>query len=123
MDSQHAGLENLLELWEKLGVRERKVFLTMGYRLWAGQRLHGELSVGKKDWTYEALEEAIDASVYLAAALNDRAEKAMDAMLPDAEKELAAKYPLPGEIQGDHVRNMPHPVSVQYDYDLDDPEY
>lgn len=83
-------IEQLLDTWEKLGVRERKVLLTIAMRLWAGQRRHGELSVGKKDWNYEALEEAMDASVYLACALNDRTEKAFGAMVEDAEREVTA---------------------------------
>jgi len=81
-------VDQLLDVWEKLGVRERKVLLTVAMRLWAGQRRHGELVVEKKDWNYEALEEAIDASVYLACALNDRSEKAFGAMVADAEKEV-----------------------------------
>ncbi len=81
-------LENLLTVWEKLAVRERKVLLSFAFRLWAGQRLHGELSVDKKDWGYEAIEEALDASVYLACLLNDRADKAIAAMIPQAEAEL-----------------------------------
>ncbi len=84
------SLDNLLTIWEKLATRERKVFLAFGYRLWSGQRLHGELSVDKKDWKFEAVEEALDASVYLACMLCDQADKAIAAMLPDAEAELEA---------------------------------
>lgn len=84
-------LEQLLDVWDKLAVRERKVLLTFAMRLWAGQRRHGELSLGKKDWNYEAIEEALDASCYLACLLNDRSEKAFAAMVTDAEKELETK--------------------------------
>jgi hypothetical protein len=81
-------LDQLLDAWEKLGPRERKVLLTVAMRIQAGQRRHGLLATDKKDWTYEALEEAIDASVYLACALNDRTEKAFAAMVADAEREV-----------------------------------
>lgn len=90
-------LEHLLNTWEKLGERERKVFHTIGMRLLAGQRRHGLLTVGKKDWSYEAIEEAMDASVYLACALNDHTDKAFDAMVTDAEDEVAygSETPIP----------------------------
>ncbi len=81
-------LDRLLETWEKLGERERSVLLAFMLRLYAGQRRYGELSVGKKDWGFEAIEEALDASVYLTCMLNDRAELALYAMVSDAEKEV-----------------------------------
>lgn len=81
-------LDTLLDAWEKLGPRERKVLLVFALRVWAGQRKYGKLSIDKKDWQYEAIEEALDASVYLAALLNDRTDKAMAAMVSDAEKEV-----------------------------------
>lgn len=81
-------VDNLLETWTHLGERERKVLLTVGMRLLAGQRIHGKLSVDKKDWTYEALEEHLDATVYLAAALSDKADKAFRRMVSDAEAEV-----------------------------------
>lgn len=48
---------------------ERLVLATIANRLWAGQRLHGLLEEGKKEWTWEAAEEFLDSSVYLATAL------------------------------------------------------
>lgn len=81
------SLDQLLDFWEKLGERERKVTLTFMARLYAGQRKYGKLESAKKDWAYEAIEEALDASVYLAAMLNDKSEKAYDSMVADAEKE------------------------------------
>ncbi len=85
-------LDQLLTVWEKLAARERLCLLTLGARLAAGQRKFGPLSAGKKDWKYEAVEEALDASIYLTALLNDSVEKAFDNMVSDAEAEvLAAK--------------------------------
>lgn len=84
-------LEQLLNVWEKLAVRERLCLLTYGMRLAAGQKRFGPMTLAKKDWPYEALEEALDASVYLTAALNDRAEKAFNNMVTDAENEVLAK--------------------------------
>ena len=83
-------MNQLLDLWEKLAERERLCFLTYGMRLHAGQRKFGPLTKAKKDWSYEAIEEALDASVYLTALLNDRAEKAFDSMVSDAEAEVVA---------------------------------
>lgn len=81
-------LEKLLDLWEKLAERERKVLLTFAQRLWNGQRKYGAMSTDKKDWPYEALEEALDASVYLTAALNDRVEKAFNIAVAEEESEV-----------------------------------
>lgn len=83
-------LEQLLDTWEKLAVRERLCLLTYGMRLLAGQRKYGPMTLAKKDWPYEAIEEALDASVYLTALLNDRAEKALANMVSDAEAEVMA---------------------------------
>lgn len=80
-------LERLLQAYEELGERERKILATLAMRLWAGQRKFGKLSVDKKDWGYEAIEEALDASVYLACMLNDKADKAFSNMVKDAEAE------------------------------------
>lgn len=83
-------IQNLLEAYEHLGERERKILTTLAMRLWAGQRRHGKLSIDKKDWGYEAIEEALDASVYLACMLNDKTDKAFNAMVSDAEAEANA---------------------------------
>ncbi len=82
-------LDQLLNVWEKLAERERKCLIVYGMRVLAGQKKFGPMTVDKRDWPYEALEEALDASVYLTAALNDRVEKAYANMVSDAEKEVA----------------------------------
>lgn len=69
-------MDRLLTLWEAMGEHERKVFLTIGNRLLAGQRKYGKLEPGKKVWTWEAFEEAADLSVYLAAGLMDATAEA-----------------------------------------------
>ena len=81
-------IENMLRAWEHLGMRERKVLLAFAWRLLAGQKRHGKLSYDKKDWNYEAIEEALDASVYLTALLNDRSEKAFRTAVQDAEEQM-----------------------------------
>lgn len=82
-------IHKLLEAYENLGERERKILTTLAMRLWAGQRRHGKLTVDKKDWGYEAIEEALDASVYLACMLSDKVDKAFMNMVSDAEKEVS----------------------------------
>lgn len=62
-------LEIILDMWEKLGVMEREVLSTLALRLYAGQRKYGKLEENKKPWTWETAEEAMDASVYLAAEM------------------------------------------------------
>lgn len=69
-------VEQLLEIWESLAETERMVLLTYAKRLQKGQRLFGPMYVDKKDWAYEAIEEALDASIYLTALLSDRVTKA-----------------------------------------------
>lgn len=80
-------LNHLLDVYEKLGERERLVLGTYAQRLWNGQRKYGPMTLAKKDWPYEAIEEALDASVYLAAMLNDRVEIAFTKALKEAEDE------------------------------------
>lgn len=63
------SIESLLTVWEKLGMMERSVLNTLAWRLYAGQRKYGKLEENKKEWTWEAAEEGLDQSVYLAAAL------------------------------------------------------
>lgn len=84
-------LDRLLETWTKLGEGERNILMTFLMRLWAGQRRHGPLTRDKKDWTYEALEEALDGCVYLSCALERKSNMAFDAALLDAETEVLAK--------------------------------
>lgn len=92
-------LDQLLTAWEKLGPRERKALLAIGMRLWAGQRKFGKLTIDKKDWAYEAVEEALDAAVYLAALLNDKTDKAIASMVSDAENEVTQ----PNDVRLDQI--------------------
>jgi hypothetical protein len=62
-------IDELLRIYEELGPLERKVLMTLVYRLYAGQRKYGKLEEGKKVWTWEAAEEAIDMAVYLSTSL------------------------------------------------------
>lgn len=48
---------------------ERSVLNSLAWRLRAGQRKYGKLHENKKVWTWEAAEEGLDQSIYLAAAL------------------------------------------------------
>ncbi len=88
MSEATAGLDTLLNAWENLGVRERKLVLVYMMRLWNGQRKYGKISLQKKQWRYEALEEALDACVYLSAALEDSSELAFEHAVEDAENEV-----------------------------------
>ncbi|MDD5374458.1 hypothetical protein [Acidithiobacillus sp.] len=65
----------LVQYWEDLGDRERRVLREVAGRLYMGQKAYGELSPGKKKWCREALEEAMDGMVYLGAALQDLADE------------------------------------------------
>jgi len=78
------NLDRLLDLWEKLGERERTITLTFLSRLYAGQRKYGKITNSKKDWSYEAIEEALDASVYLSCLLQDKSDKALQNSMPEA---------------------------------------
>ena len=82
-------LERLLYQWENLKERERKVLLTFAQRLLNGQRKYGAMSQDKKDWPYEAIEEVLDACVYMTACLNDRVDKAFNEAVAVEEKEVA----------------------------------
>jgi hypothetical protein len=66
----------LLDYWKELADRERKIVLAFVARLLAGQKIHGKLSPGKKNWKYEACEESLDAAVYMCALLHDTMEDA-----------------------------------------------
>ncbi len=89
------NLENMLTVWEKLGPREKQVLLTFAWRMAAGQRKYGPMSFAKKDWPYEALEEVLDACVYMSAALCDKTDKAFDKAVADAEAEVTSEPPWP----------------------------
>ena len=91
-ESQFAQLDRLLETWEKLGEGERNILLTFTMRLYAGQRKFGPLRRDKKDWKYEAIEEALDLAVYLSCALEDKAFKAFQSMQADAEIEVKGVF-------------------------------
>lgn len=92
-------LDRLLSVWEKLGERERLVLLTFASRLWNGQRKYGPLKVGKKDWAYEAIEEALDASVYLTALLQDKVELAFERAAKEAEEEVRSSVFIEPEVR------------------------
>jgi len=81
-------IDRILTIWEQLAERERKVMLTYAYRLLAGQKKYGALIKFKKQWGYEAIQEAVDASVYLTAALQDWVDHALDTEIVNAEKEV-----------------------------------
>jgi hypothetical protein len=66
--------QRLMAVAELLGDRELKCLTRIARRLLAGQVAYGELSPGKKNWKREAMEEAMDMSVYLAALLEDEDE-------------------------------------------------
>jgi len=89
------SLDSLLNVWEKLGERERVITLTFLHRLYAGQRKYGKISPGKKSWGYEAIEEALDASVYLSCMLQDKADTALEAAMVVETAEVETPSPLP----------------------------
>ncbi len=67
--------KEILDLtWYKLGVREKRVVIRFVTRLLVGQNTFGYLTSKKKNWRKEAQEEALDASVYLCAELEDTDE-------------------------------------------------
>lgn len=83
-------LDTLLEVWEKLQLNERKMVLAYAWRVYAGQRRYGPFTPDdKRDMRYEAIEEALDASVYLTRLLSNKAQQAFDNMVADAEKEVS----------------------------------
>jgi hypothetical protein len=84
-------LDTLLNVWEKLAPMERTTALAYLHRLYAGQRRFGPLKTDKKEWTYEAKEEALDAAVYLSALLAEHSMKAMERMVEEAENEVRTR--------------------------------
>ena len=82
-------LDRFLGLWEKLQLGERNILLVFMQRLYNGQKKFGPIDRAKRLWTYEALEEALDASVYLAAALEARAYEAYESSVEQEEAEVA----------------------------------
>ena len=103
-------IDQFLTTWEKLGPGEQTLVLVYMSRLYAGQKKYGLIDTDKKDWTYEALEEALDAAVYMSAALQQKYQKALDGLVeakereviglsenpenPDTEREWALKGPI-----------------------------
>lgn len=110
-------LERLLDVWEKLGERERKILLTFMYRLYNGQRKYGKLTLGKKEWAYEAIEEALDASVYLSALLSDKVDQAFGAAVADAEREVCEAVTVKEE-SGTTLENPPKDVEAMARWSL-----
>lgn len=68
-------LDSLLECWEFLGQKERSIVSIFAKRVLAGQRKYGEATTGKKDWTWESLEETLDGAFYLLAKTIEHTEK------------------------------------------------
>lgn len=85
------GLARLLNLWEGLAERERKLMLLLGTRLLAGQKLHGKLTFQKKKWDTEAIEESLDQSIYMGLQLNDHVEAQIKGIAARAEAEVVGK--------------------------------
>lgn len=57
----------LLEVWRQLGPNAQKLLLKLGERLAMGAKRYGDFPI--RSWRKEAAEEALDATVYLAAEL------------------------------------------------------
>ncbi len=85
--SEYGNVDTLLSVWENLGLRERQLLLTLAQRIYMGQRQHGLITRNKKHWGVEAIEEALDQSVYACAMLIDFVDDAYDRATSDAEKE------------------------------------
>lgn len=63
-----APTENeVLELWRQLGPNAQKLYFKLGERLVMGAQRYGDFPL--RSWRKEAAEEALDATVYLAAGL------------------------------------------------------
>jgi hypothetical protein len=81
-----------------LGDEEVDLLLTIATRLWAGQCRYGpfDLARDRRNFQREALEEACDLAVYLAAAAHqDRRKRRSDARRPRA--------PVPGGLGHEHA--------------------
>ncbi len=79
-------LERILECYEELGENEREVLLTFVNRLHQGQKAYGKLYLGKKRWSWEAYEEAMDLAVYAACGMNEENGR-MKGEIPKTEVE------------------------------------
>jgi hypothetical protein len=77
----------------ELGVGERKVMMRIRQRLEMGQRQYGDLLVNlpTHNWRKEALEEALDLSIYLAVYLQQRDAmlEVIDQLLEEAQIDAA----------------------------------
>lgn len=71
-------IERILECYEELGENEKEVLLTFVNRLRNGQKAFGKLYLGKKRWSWEAYEEALDLAVYAACGMNEEQGKMVD---------------------------------------------
>jgi len=69
-----SDFDTVVALWARLGERERRVVKRFVERLYEGQKLYGTLTKDKKNWRKETQEEALDASGYLCAQLEDTDE-------------------------------------------------
>lgn len=99
-DNHFVQLERLLTVWERLEQGERNIFLVLGNRILAGQRLHGPLTRDKKDWPYEALEEHLDSCVYMACALEASSAKAYEHSIRNEENEVLQAAQSIGLLKG-----------------------
>jgi hypothetical protein len=68
LDARRALVDTIGGRLAELGVDELRVLDRIAARLQIGQRQYGELDIATdaRDWTEEALQEALDLSVYLA---------------------------------------------------------
>jgi hypothetical protein len=67
-DARLALVDTIAGRCTELGVDELRVLDRIAARLQVGRRQYGELHIARdgRDWTEEALQEALDLSVYLA---------------------------------------------------------
>jgi hypothetical protein len=68
LDQRRALVDTIAGRLSELGVDELRVLDRIAARLQVGQKQYGELRLDTdtRDWTEEALQEALDLSVYLA---------------------------------------------------------
>lgn len=81
-----APVLELMDCWDELAEREKRVLAILAQRLLMGQRAYGELHKGKLNGAKETFQEACDASIYTANAMLD---------LMDVDEAEAVTQPLP----------------------------
>lgn len=67
-EEERTRWHDMLTVWHDLGEDERRVLLVLAQRLHRGMKQYGQLDIvrDRRDFTREAHEEFLDASVYLA---------------------------------------------------------